>query len=277
MGLSILLSRSALAQEAAAAYPECDAQLADTAAAKGAFQAGTAAFNEADYDRAITYWEDAYRRDCSAHALLKNLARAYELNGMFAKGIVALETYLRRNPGTDEVATIERRIANLKSNVSEQAAADERAVEPSNAEPSNAEPSNAEPSNAEPAQAPPVTAEADTEFFSKPVLPLVVAGAGGAIAIVGSVMWGVAVSDVNAAAQLCGLPATRQRCPPEAKTNGDAAQDRVGTGVAVTIVGAAIGVGGLIWYFNQPERSDAAVFTPAVAPGFAGVAYSGRF
>src|SRR5688572_7462764 len=61
-------------------YPECTAEPteSDIAAAKGAFQAGQASFNEADYERAITYWEDAYRRDCTAHALLLNLARAYE-------------------------------------------------------------------------------------------------------------------------------------------------------------------------------------------------------
>src|SRR5688572_29021694 len=60
-----------------ARYPACasepDAQ--SIQAARGAFEAGKAAFEEGDYDRAIMYWEDAYRRDCTAHAMLKNLAR----------------------------------------------------------------------------------------------------------------------------------------------------------------------------------------------------------
>src|SRR3972149_3238348 len=83
-GLTLLATAAvASAQTQAPTYPECKNQPTDSdvSAAKGAFQAGQASFNEADYTRAITYWEDAYRRDCTAHALLLNLARAYELNG----------------------------------------------------------------------------------------------------------------------------------------------------------------------------------------------------
>ncbi|HEX3595043.1 MAG TPA: hypothetical protein VHU80_08080, partial [Polyangiaceae bacterium] len=73
----------ASAEDAPRPYPACDRTptQGDVSAAKGAFDAGNGSFNEADYDRAITYWEDAYRRDCTAHPLLLNLARAYELNG----------------------------------------------------------------------------------------------------------------------------------------------------------------------------------------------------
>ena len=40
-----------------------------------------------DYATAITYWRDAYRRDCTAHALLLNLARAFELKGDRAEAV----------------------------------------------------------------------------------------------------------------------------------------------------------------------------------------------
>src|SRR5690606_32626924 len=94
-------------------YPPCTREPSDTdvTAAKAAFQAGNVAFGEADYPRAILYWRDAYRRDCTAHALLLNLARAEELNGNKRAAVAALETYLARVPTSPERAQIERRIA----------------------------------------------------------------------------------------------------------------------------------------------------------------------
>ena len=93
-------------------YPECAKAPSEveTAAAKGAYQAGNASFDEADYPRAITYWEDAYRRDCTANLLLKNLARAYELYGQKRQAVVALETYLVREPSSSDKDQIQRRI-----------------------------------------------------------------------------------------------------------------------------------------------------------------------
>ena len=98
-------------------YAECAREATDTdvTAAKGAFQAGNASFEEADYPRAIVYWEDAYRRDCSAHGMLLNLARAYELNGNKPQAVVALRTYLQRVPSADK----EKIEARLKSWMSE--------------------------------------------------------------------------------------------------------------------------------------------------------------
>ena len=64
----------------------------DVTAAKGAFQAGNVSFNEADYDRAILYWEDAYRRDCTATLLLQHLGRAYEGLGNLEQAVIALRT-----------------------------------------------------------------------------------------------------------------------------------------------------------------------------------------
>ncbi|HKO53122.1 MAG TPA: hypothetical protein VJV79_35675, partial [Polyangiaceae bacterium] len=72
----------------------------------------------------------------------------------------------------------------------------------------------------------------------------------------------------------------------EATANAEAANDARGkkvTGGIVAGVGAAAIAGGLIWYFLQP-RSGAAtgslqkpLVSPALTPGFAGVALSGAF
>src|SRR4029079_4709600 len=88
---------------------------ADRNAAQGAFAAGQGSFNEADYATAITYWRDAYRRDCTAHALLLNLARASELKSDRAEAVNALETYLQRKPEAPDADQIRRRIENLKT------------------------------------------------------------------------------------------------------------------------------------------------------------------
>ena len=50
-----------VAQEQVKPYEECTREPTegDVAGAKGAFQAGQAAFNEGDYPKAITYWEDS--------------------------------------------------------------------------------------------------------------------------------------------------------------------------------------------------------------------------
>src|SRR5262245_50497185 len=82
----------ARAEEKTKEYPDCKRKPteADGSAAKGAFQAGKVSFDEADYSRAIEYWEDAFRRDCTANGLLQNLARAYELNGQKRQAVIAL-------------------------------------------------------------------------------------------------------------------------------------------------------------------------------------------
>ena len=67
----LLAPAMAHAEEPTKSYPDCGREPteAEVAAAKGAFQAGNASFNEADYARAIDYWEDAYRRDCTANQI----------------------------------------------------------------------------------------------------------------------------------------------------------------------------------------------------------------
>ena len=100
-------------------YPACSQKPseADRKAAQGAFAAGQGSFNEGDYKTATTYWRDAYRRDCTAHALLLNLARAYESNGEKKAAVLALKTYLDRNPDPGQRPQIERRIENLEAQI----------------------------------------------------------------------------------------------------------------------------------------------------------------
>lgn len=259
-------------------YPECTHQAseADLTAAKAAFQAGNVSFNEADYPRAILYWEDAFRRDCSANALLLNLARAYELNAQKRQAVVALETYLKREQSSEETAQITRRIEVLKKQLDDEARAQAKAAPPP--APTSAPPAPSPPPAAE--TAPPPATEG-----RRPIVPLVVAGVGGVMTIVGAGLYFKAASDVDEYASHCEDPDTRSGCPDGEVDDANSARSRQIVGGVVAGVGIPVLAGGLIWYFLSPPTTTAgkaapsqrARVTPAVGAGFVGVAVDGRF
>jgi hypothetical protein len=259
-------------------YPECthEASEADLTAAKAAFQAGNVSFNEADYPRAILYWEDAFRRDCTANPLLLNLARAYELNAQKRQAVVALETYLKREQSSPETAQITRRIEVLKKQLDDEARAQAKAAAPP--EPETAPAPAPAPTPATDA-APPASVEG-----KRPILPLVVAGVGGVMTIVGGGLFLKSASDVSEYESHCADPETRSGCPDDEVDDANAARSRQVLGGVVAGVGVPVLAGGLIWYFLSPPASTAATsdpklarVTPAVSAGFVGLAVDGRF
>jgi len=274
ISLTIALAPVAVvAQEPTKPYDDCTREPTDgdVAAAKGAFQAGQGSFNEADYQRAITYWEDALRRDCTANALLLNLARAYELSGSKRQAVVALQTYGAREPNSPQRDQIQRRIDVLNGQIAaEQPTA---ATAPTGTAPPPATTGTAPP------PPPPDTGG------KRPILPLIVAGAGGAIAIVGGIIYLSASSEVSDFEKLCPQ---RRNCPPGVDVDANAARDRQQLAGGIAIAGLAIGGAGLVWYLvSAPEAEQTSAvrrlpkprtaFAPAVAPGFAGIAVRGSF
>lgn len=276
-GAALLLalpSRVAHAEDEPKAYPECTKTPTDaeTVAAKGAYQAGNASFDEADYPRAITYWEDAYRRDCTANLLLKNLARAYELYGQKRQAVVALETFLVREPNTPDKEQIQRRIEVLKKQI----AAESAAPVPPPVVKTQPVVTNPPPSEA------PTNSEGPSVKRSN--TPLFVAGAGGVVLIVGAVIYGSGAKDIKDSEDACPnrvCPAGPNQAAEIKK--GEDARKKATTGGVITGVGAAGVAGGLIWYFAQPKRARVAgtllrpEIAPAVSPGFAGLSLSGAF
>ncbi len=275
MGLAVLAGTAvaSAAEDSPKPYPECTQQPTDgdVAAAKGAFQAGQAAFNEADYNRAITYWEDAYRRDCTAHALLLNLARAYELNEQKRMAVTSLETFLARNPSTAQRDQIARRIEVLNEKI---------AREQSQTTPNTGTGPVGTPTG--PTTEPPVDGSAKP---SRPILPLIVAGGGGVVAIIGGVLYFGAKSDRDDVEAKCGGSASS--CPAGSPfiEEGNSANSRMTVSSIIGIGGLAIAGGGIAWYFlSEPEPAAASIkastrarFAPAVAPGYAGVSLGGSF
>jgi len=280
-GVISTCSAAAWGADTKTAFPPCTttATEADRKAAQGAFAAGQGSFNESDYSTAITYWRDAYRRDCSAHALLLNLARAYELKGDKAEAVNALETYLQRKPDAADADQIRRRIENLKSQM-----ATEKPVPATTTLPAAAA-AVPPPPVASPAPAtPPPAPETADSGRSRSAVPLIVAGAGGALAIVGALVLAGGASKVKEAEDKCP---SRESCPPDVAEEGNAGRRQQTTGGVLLGVGVAAAGGGLLWYFLSSPSSDPPPRTafdlrrptasPAVGPGYAGISLGASF
>jgi tetratricopeptide (TPR) repeat protein len=271
--LALLLAPAiAHAEEPTKSYPDCGREPTDgeVAAAKGAFQAGNASFNEADYARAIDYWEDAYRRDCTANPLLLNLARAYELAGRKRQAVVSLETFLAREPNSGEKEQINRRIEVLKKKIVEEDAAAAAAPAPS----TNGTPPTGPATGA-------VLAPEQSATARRSPWPWVVMGVGGAAFIVGT---------IGAVDNKKKIDNVEAKCPmhqcvggdTESINQGNAARTALNRSVVIMSVGGVAVVGGVIWWFFDKKSVDKANQTatrvsPFVAPQLAGLSVSGAF
>jgi hypothetical protein len=248
-------------------YPPCAQQTSDPVAsgAKAAFQAGEASFNEADYPRAILYWEDAFRRDCTATGMLLNLARAYELNSQKRQAVVALETFLEREPNSTERPQITRRIEALK-----------KGLESEPAPAASAAPSSTTPTP-QPTTQPIEQSPPNVKTGGKPVFPLVVAGIGGALFIVGGLAYLGASSEVKDFESHCDDPANRQGCPDSEIPKAEDARKRQQTAGIITAISLPIIAGGVIWYAVAPRSTASTKVTPSVGQNFLGLSVDGKF
>ncbi len=271
----LMVPAFAHAEEPTKSYPDCGREPTDAevAAAKGAFQAGNASFNEADYARALDYWEDAYRRDCTANPLLLNLARAYELAGRKRQAVVALETFVAREPNSGEREQINRRVDVLKKKIAEEDAA--AAAAPPTATGPSAPTTTAPPSPGEPIQ----------QAKASP-WPWVTMGIGVVTTTVGAAGYLGAKGKADDLAKQCKDPERRIDCPGNVKTDGDAENKKMKTFSVVSGVGVAVIVGGAIWWFLDKKAVDHAnaqgtlrhpLVTPLLGPQLAGLSLSGAF
>lgn len=275
------------------AYPSCDRDPteSDVSAARGAYDAGEVSFQEADYERALLYWEDAFRRDCTAVKLLLNIARAYELNGNLEATVHALQTYIDRRPDAKDRTSVEKRIIKLKKRLDEQG----RAAGQENAGPEMAEKGTGEsPQHLAP------NPEGQPGPKSRPIWPVVLTGVGVAGAAVGHT---VALVHQNRIEDRKDAIAVDLGCDPdtnecvddetrdaaneavendseisELRTKRDAANSLAGLGHLMGITG------GVLWWIvwtqhKSPEQSadSGTYFQPVVAPGYQGISLSGRF
>jgi len=288
--VGVLVTVPVLAQQAAGDYPaaceEAKVSRGDHERAHTVFLSGKEFLEESNYDKAISYFKDAYSIDCSVHAMLPIIATAYERKGDMAEAIRALGEYLVRAPGASDREVIEHRIRNLRDRL-----AHEQPPEPgptvvattgptSSAAPTPAPLPVASPSASPPPIAPfPSPAEPTQSSGASPA-PWIVASLGAAAVIGGVVTLVVGSGEVSNAEAACGASRT---CPNTAAGNANAAKGNDGrsletVGGVMGGVGLALVAGGLIWHFTQgPTTPTAATFTPIVAPGYAGVGIGGAF
>ncbi|MGC4067794.1 MAG: hypothetical protein QM784_24720 [Polyangiaceae bacterium] len=255
-------------------YPECGKQPSESEVqgAQGAYQAGLGSYNEADYERAILYWEDAFRRDCTATLLLHHLARAYEGQGNLEQAIVALRTYLERSPNATERPQIQKRIEVFEQKLEEERVRKQEEADRKQKEESAKAKSEASPA---PAQRP------SNGLYVNPLIPITVAGVGVVAAVVGSIVYFPAKSDMNKAEDNCG--GSRDGCTSSQAAAGNDARDKVKWGGPIAITGLVLAAGGAGWYFFNDSRAPkrTAAMEPAVQPWVssqaAGVVWQGAF
>src|SRR5580692_12176004 len=115
--LGMAVAVPALAEPPSTYPAACDASKVskiDVERAHTVFLSGKGFLDESNYDKAISYFKDAYSIDCSVHGILPIIATAYERKGDKHEAIRALEEYLKRAPTATDHDVVERRIRNLK-------------------------------------------------------------------------------------------------------------------------------------------------------------------
>jgi tetratricopeptide (TPR) repeat protein len=235
----------------------------DPEAARVAFRAGQTAFSEGGYARAVELWNQAYEDDCTAHALLLNLAMAQELLGRPEDAIQTLRLFDERSPRSPYVDANLKRIQRL------QLAAAEKSRERS----------RRERALWAPADRPPAADDGD-----RLSLPLVVGVTGAAVAVVGTVLFVEGRASAAAADERCGT--SRQACTSvESVIDGERARSRAEIGGWMAGAGLVTAASGLVWHFlAEPSRPlDQPIATNGVslradAPSrMAGLEWNGQF
>jgi tetratricopeptide (TPR) repeat protein len=264
--------------------PACDASKvskADVDRAHAVYLSGKQFLDESNYDKAISYFTDAYSIDCSVHAILPIIATAYERKGDKGEAVRALEEYLRRVPNAADREHVERRIKNLNDQLAHEAPP-APAASTSSATAASAAPAPTAPPEASAAPLAPPTSAVSAGPPEQPsgagasAGPWVVAGIGGAAVIGGVVMYIVGSGDVSSAQNACPL---RKDCAEAVASQGNQGRTLETVGVVVGSVGIGAVVAGLLWYhFDKPDNpggvgaaAGGTFVSPVVAPGYAGL------
>jgi hypothetical protein len=282
--IGIAIAVPALAQQPSEYPAPCEpskVSRGDVDRAHTVFLSGKGFLDEANYDKAISYFKDAYSIDCSVHGILPIIATAYERKGDRAGAIAALEEYVKRAPTASDREIIERRIKNLKDQLAQAAAAAAAASAPSatsTATPagSGVSPAPTEPTATSTPWASP-TSTGPTPQVTHSTTPWIVAGAGGALVATGIVLFAVGAGDVSSAESQC--PSHMNCSNKSAADQGNTGRTLETVGVIAGAVGLAGAAGGLVWHFMEASsyQSAGARVAPVVAPAFAGLSVAGSF
>jgi hypothetical protein len=249
--LGVAVMRAAFAQPAVPTFPECTKKASkdDIEAAKNAHRVAKEFYDRADYDKAIQYWSDAYKFDCSANDLLINIANAYEKKGDRAATIATLEAYLKR---TGPNPTIEEKVKNLKA-----------LMAPPPPQPTAQPSATAQPTTSVPVPPPTATtvptAPAPEGVRPYGAKPWILVGGGGAIAIAGAILLPIGLGNLASADAAC--PNRMCGKNTSAAGQGNAGRAESVAGGVLLGAGVALAIGGLAWQFggNKPGPASQAL------------------
>jgi hypothetical protein len=284
--LGMAVGVPALAQTASpSAYPPaCDdskVSKSDRDRAHTVFLSGKQYLEEANYDKAISYFKDAYSIDCSVHGILPIIASAYERKGDKREAIRALEEYQWRAPTAGDHEVVERRIKNLKDQIAQEQPA---ATSPPSASATVAAPT----ASASGEGAPPMSSSALAPLPPPPTVetasyhqagPWIVMGVGLAAVAGGAIVYGVGAGKVSSAEATCGT--SHVMCTStSAASDGNTGRTLEEVGVTVGSVGLAAVAAGVIWRLvERPSEKGLASnhlrISPLLAPSAAGISLEG--
>jgi tetratricopeptide (TPR) repeat protein len=260
-------------------FPLCDRtpNQGDIEAAMTSHKAGAQLYERGEFDRAIENWRDTYRLDCTVHAVLINVAAAYEKKGDKESAIAALEAYLRRYPKAPDEQAITERIETMKREL------------PPKVEPTP----TVEPAvtvKPPPPPPPPPLPRPERPYGVRPWYPVVI---GGVAMLAGVVLLPLGLSAVGEAEAACGEARACPKGMEDLASKGNAGRTQVIVGDIALGLGMAGVAGGLVWQIvlnkprllkpAAPEASPApspppkTSVAPAFGPGFGGVSVTGAF
>lgn len=233
-------------------YPACPKPL-ENEEAKKKFIAARQDYEEGSYDSALKRFRDAYALDCKPELLLL-ISATWERKGDKQQAIFALELFVQRAPKDHpDMTTTQSKIENLKKQ------------------------SPPPPPPVTPPPPPPQAADPNEHT----IYPWLVVGLGVVAIPVGIVLVATAPdvpSNCNEDTGKCTVVPGRES---EEQKDRDTAGKAVGqpvVGIVIAAGGAALIAGGLLWHFLEPTGpKDKAKLRPSIAPGFAGLSYTGSF
>lgn len=226
--------------------------------ARGLFEAGAATFSEGRYEEALGYFERSYAIT-GAPELLYNIGHTAERIRHDERAVEAFEQYLEARPDSDERASIEARIANLRQAIAERATNEEalrHAAEAGEGAGEGVGDGADDGSEAEDG------GEESLAAASSEPSPAgwIVLGVGGAIGVAGAVLLGLASAAAN---EVTGAPSgTPWVDVRDAYSNADAFGV---TGGILLALGIATMGAGLVWALA--EQTSGARAEVAIGPG----------
>ncbi len=238
------------------------------------FKTGKIAAENMEREKAIFYYLDAYRADCTGHAVLLKIAELWELKGNKAEALRYTQGFLDRAKADDpnrESATVRRDRLKRDLAATPTASATTSATTPATV--------TAPTASATATTAPTATATAG-DGGGHTIYPWIVVGAGGAALVTGGILTVLGAGKVSDAEKTCD--ANHKCSDPQAITKGNDGRNMETIGVIVGSVGLAAIAAGLVWHFVEPTGPKQAarlgpVVTPHVAPGYAGLSVGARF